>query len=272
MPDTRVAELLRSATDDLTPPTSTLVSAAITRGSSRRRRHLAGTALGVLAVIGLGAVAAPHVVPSASESNDFVAPPPAQGSAREAVVGDRKPIDPADGATTLGVLLARFGDVSNLEGLANDDVRVNGVRVGRVESADIRVVSRAVLNGGAVEAEVFAFHSEADQQKAKDLGVPLESANEACGFGDHTECSQLPDGSWFDYGTSGESEPGGPDYMQTKATLWTTDGFVVRLFAYNARPAGQASEEVIIAPGAVPVLTVDQLRTVATSPAWFQPK
>ena len=60
--DTGVAELLRRASDDLTPDVDRLVNGGITRGRSRRRRARIGTTVASLAVIGVvGGLAA--VVP-----------------------------------------------------------------------------------------------------------------------------------------------------------------------------------------------------------------
>lgn len=62
--DTGVAELLRRASDDLTPDVDRLVNGGITRGRSRRRRARIGTTVASLAVIGVvGGLAAvvPHL-------------------------------------------------------------------------------------------------------------------------------------------------------------------------------------------------------------------
>jgi hypothetical protein len=67
-PDSGVDQLFRSATDDLHPDVDRLVAGGLDRGRTRRRRHLAGTALAVLAtvgVVGAGAVAVPALAPDA---------------------------------------------------------------------------------------------------------------------------------------------------------------------------------------------------------------
>nr|WP_300047887.1 hypothetical protein [uncultured Nocardioides sp.] len=62
--DTGVTELLRRASDDLTPDVDRLVSGGIARGRSRRRRARIGTTVASLAVIGVVgglAIVVPHL-------------------------------------------------------------------------------------------------------------------------------------------------------------------------------------------------------------------
>lgn len=61
-------DFLRGVTDDLHPDVDRLVAGGIARGRARRRRHLAGTAVAAVAVIGVvgaGAVAVPPLLGSA---------------------------------------------------------------------------------------------------------------------------------------------------------------------------------------------------------------
>jgi hypothetical protein len=252
--DTQVAQLLRSATADLEPPTG-VVARATSRGRSLRRRHVAGTTLVSLAFAGLGAVAVPHVLPAGSDAPPSVGPlaSPSVTFVPDAVPGHRVPIKADRGANTLVKLLPN-GSFSEP---AND----SGVEPGEV-------ASRVVFAGGTVEATLGVLHSQADIDKAKQLGSVLSSARQECGFGQDEACVRLVDGSYFRAVTSTEREPGGPGVRQTKATLWTTDGYVVGLIAFNARPISDT--ELAFVPGRQPVLNAAQLQKIATSPDWFR--
>lgn len=249
-PNTAVAELLRTATDDLETPSARLVAGGMARGRVRRRRHLMGTTIAAAALLGAAAVGLPQLVGDGGDSRsgdvELVPAGPVPADQPRAI------IPPADGASTLVSLLPE-GETS---GAANDD------------APEGAVASRVVYEGGTIEAEVFEFHSAADKAKAAELGHALETAAQACGWKDHTECVKLSDGTWFDHATSGEREPGMDlPYLGTHATAWTPDGFVVRVTAYNV--AGDEENPVIV-PGGQPVLTVEELRAIATSDAWFR--
>ncbi len=243
-----VAELLRSATDDLDAPSQRLVAGAVARGRSRRRRHLASTTIAAAAVIGAAAIGGPQLVGGGGSRSGDVELVPAGPVAQE---GPRTIVPAAQGASTL-VSLLPDGESS---GAAND------------EASKDTVASRVVYEGGVVEAEVFEFHSAADKAKAAELGHPLETTAQACGWKDHTECVKLPDGTWFDHATTGYREPGQQRFLGTRATAWTPDGFVVRVTAYNV--SGDQKNPVIV-PGGQPVLTVEELQAIVTSDAWFR--
>jgi hypothetical protein len=266
--DSQVAQLFRSATSDLEPPIA-VVARATSRGRSLRRRNVAGTTLVSLAFVGLAAVAVPQLLPAGTDGPPSGGPvaQPSVTVVPDPVPGDRVPVAASDGATVLAALLSEFGAVTET---ANDDeVRVDGVRVGRVESAETgSLASRAVLNGGTVEVTLQPLHSQADIDKAKERGDTLSTAREECRSGQDDACTRLPDGSYFAVVTSREKEPGMEAVRQIKATLWTTDGFVLRLFAFNARPVSETELQVV--PDRKPVLGGDQLRQVATSHQWWR--
>lgn len=76
--DTGVTELLRRASDGLTPDVDRLVSGGITRGRSRQRRARIGTTVASLAVIGvIGTLAAvvPHLGDPDSTSSELATEP-----------------------------------------------------------------------------------------------------------------------------------------------------------------------------------------------------
>jgi hypothetical protein len=264
--DTQVAQLLRSATSDLELPTD-LVARASSRGRSRRRRNLAGTTLVSLAFVGLGAVAVPHLLPAGTSEEPGFSATPSSRTLTVPTPGHRVPIKSTDGATVLKAMLGEFGTVTDASN--DDDVRSAGVRVGAVKGVEVgSVASRAVLNGGTVEATVDVLHSYADTEKAKQLNDTLTTAREECGFGQDAACQRLADGSYFRAVTSREKEPGMEAVRQTKATVWTTDGYVIELIAFNARPISETEVEFV--PGRAPVLAVAQLQQLATDSDWFR--
>jgi hypothetical protein len=252
--DTQVAQLFRSAVTDLQPAPG-LVAGGVARGRSRRRRNVAGTTLVSLAFAGLAAVAVPQLSPAGTDGPPSVGPlaKPSVTVVPDAVPGHRVPIKADRGANTLVTLLPN-GSFSEP---ANDA----GVEPGQV-------ASRVVFAGGTVEATVDVLHSKADIDKAKQLGSVLSTARDECGFGQDDACTRLTDGSYFRAVTSTEREPGLEPLRQVKVTLWTTDGYVVGLIAFNARPISET--EVAFVPGRQPVLTAAQLQEIATSPAWFR--
>lgn len=252
--DTQVAELFRSATADLEPPTG-VVARAASRGRSLRRRHIAGTTVVSLAFVGLAAVAVPQLLPAGTEGPPSVGPAtqPSVAVVPDAVPGDRVPIKADRGANTLVNLLPNgsFSEPANDAGVEPGDV-----------------ASRVVFAGGTVEATVGVLHSQADIDKAKQLGSVLSTARDECGFGRDDACTRLTDGSYFRAVTSTEREPGMEPLRQVEVTLWTTDGYVVGLIAFNARPISET--EVAFVPGRQPVLTAAQLQEIAISPDWFR--
>jgi hypothetical protein len=256
--DTQVAQLLRDATADLRPApglVAGLVAGGVARGRSRRRRHLAGMTLASVALIGAAAAVVPQLLPAGGATpghNDF-ATSPSVTPVPHALPGHRVPIKADRGANTLVHLLPN-GSVSSP---TNDA----GVEPGEV-------ASRVVYAGGTVEATVVPLHSQADIDKAKQLGSLLSSARDECGFGHDDACTRLPDGSYFRAVTSTEREPGSPDVRQTRATLWTTDGYVVEVIAFDARPFGE--DGIVSAPNGAIVLTAAQLQEIASSPDWFR--
>ena len=252
--DTQVAQLFRSAVTDLQPAPG-LVAGGVARGRSRRRRNVAGTTLVSLAFVGLAAVSVPQLLPAGTDGPPSVGPvaKPSVTPVPDAVPGDRVPIKADRGANTLVTLLPN-GSFSEP---ANDA----GTEPGQV-------ASRVVYAGGTVEVTVGRLHSKADVDKAKQLGSVLSTAREECGFGQDDTCTRLTDGSYFRAVTSTEREPGMEPLRQVKVTLWTTDGYVVGVIAFNARPVSET--EVAFVPGRQPVLTAAQLEEIASSPAWFR--
>lgn len=243
-----VAELLRTATDDLDAPSQRLVAGGIARGRSRRHRHLAGTTIAAAAVIGAAAIGVPQLVGGGGSRSGDVELVPAGPVAQD---GPRTIIPATEGASTLMSLLPP-GESS---GAANDD------------ASEGTVASRVVHEGGVVEAEVFPLSSEADRLKAQELGVQVDPAVATCDPTGHPECVELPDGTWFDHATTGYREPGQQRFLGTRATAWTPDGFVVRVTAYNV---GGDRKNPVIVPGGQPVLTVEELQAIVTSDAWFR--
>lgn len=273
-------DLLVRSTSEL-QPAGDLVDRGIALGRSRRRRHLATTGLAACVLLGAAAVGVPQLLPGEAGRDTTIGQPAGQPGAEAAVPGQRVPIDAEDGAAVLASLMP----VGEVRDPANDTVRQAGVKTGEVEGDQVpEVASRLVFDGGVVEAEVSRFHSEADAAKAAQVGMPLETAAEACTYGDSSECSLLDDGSYLLLGTSGWREDwmeGTDQYLVTQATLWTTDGYVVRLFAYNVGPQdadadygqlqGDEQDRFVVVNGGEPVLTPEELKAVATSPDWFQP-
>ncbi|CAM3506821.1 hypothetical protein [Nocardioides zeicaulis] len=108
--DTGVTELLRRASDGLTPDVDRLVSGGITRGRSRQRRARIGTTVASLAVIGvIGTLAAvvPHLGDPDSTSSEVATEPTATEAPTGTPTGTPT-VEPPAPATTERAL-GRFG-------------------------------------------------------------------------------------------------------------------------------------------------------------------
>ncbi|MBD3923686.1 hypothetical protein IEZ26_03565 [Nocardioides cavernae] len=255
--DTGVTELLRRASDGLTPNVDRLVSGGIARGRAHRRRARIGTTVASLAVIGVvGGVAV--VVPRLGEADSAssgVADRPDAVTSR-AADPDRPPpadelralVDPDAMATTL---LAMTG-ASRLDSYAVD-----------ATSADLQRVAHVVVDGAEVSFRIRWYNNPL---VVADGGEPLPPSH-VCDPAPDTDCTTLPDGSRL---LREEVRPAGgtgvpTSFQERTLTLATADGWQIDVIARNT--SGEKEGSVMWDQ---PVLTMEEMQAIATSDAWYE--
>ena len=257
--DSGVTELLRRASDDLTPDVDRLVRGGITRGRSRQRRARIGTTVASLAVIGvIGTLAT--VVPQGGPDSA-----PDQGVATEpAATETPSPTPDPDRPPT----------ADELRPLVPTDQMAEAVReltgasvITRVD-ADLTSVDRArrvyVLVEGAQVS--FAIRWYNNPLVVQDGGQPLAPSG-LCEPNPDQDCTTLPDGSRL---LREEARPGGgtdvpESFLERSLTLATADGWQIDVIARNTTDEKQG--DVVAAD---PVLTMAEMEALATADAWYQ--
>lgn len=257
--DTGVTELLRRASDGLTPDVDRLVSGGITRGRSRQRRARIGTAVASLAVIGvIGTLAA--VVPHLGD-------PDSTGSE----VADRR--DRGDQVTTRAADPDRAPPADELRPLVPpqqmaDTLRemtgATEVRAVEVDESgqDLPRLYYATVEGAQVSFRIRWYNNPL---VVEDGGAPLPPSH-ICDPAPDVDCTTLDDGSRLlrqeAYASGGVGVP--DTFQERTVTLATADGWQIDVIARNttAEKEGQ-----VVAPA--PVLTLEQLQALATTDAWY---
>lgn len=227
--DNGVVELLRRASDDLSPDVGRLVAGGITRGRSRQRRARIGTAVASVAVIGVvgGLAAVVPLLGSSPQDGDA-------GLADDGVVASDTSSPTPTVTPTMLALTIKAADVpaavdtllgTNLAGPPLLEPPY-GVR----DTADEKVVH--FLYRGMLTSVVI-------ERQAPPAGATDGTVTEASG-------PTTADG-----------------VTAQSATVWRY-GFMITVMSYNA---AEGKESPTLQPD--PALTHDQLATIAGSDIWF---
>ncbi|MCP3420708.1 hypothetical protein [Nocardioides pinisoli] len=256
--DTGVTELLRRASDGLTPDVDRLVSGGITRGRSRQRRARIGTAVASLAVIGvIGTLAAvvPHLGDPDSTSGDVATEPTASVSPSPTPDPDRPP-----SADELRPLVT----VAKMEQALSSATGASAVRHLEVDASgeDHQRTFVAIVDGAQVSFTIRWYNSPLVVQ---DGGEPL-APSVVCEPAPEIDCTTMPDGSRL---LREESRPAGgagvpANFLERSLTLGTYDGWQISVIARNSTDEKQG--EVVASE---PVLTMAEMQALATSDAWY---
>jgi hypothetical protein len=247
-PDSGADQLFRRATADLHPETDRLVAGGIARGRGRRRRHLVGTAVAVLAVIGIlgvGAVAVPPLdaleqTPVATDPSP--SPPPPTPTSPSPASPSPTPPTVTEGASPSApgrITVAAEQVPATVEQLLGRS-GAGPVRDGSsypVISAEDQLVVHYMWEGTLATLVIVP-------------GTPQDNCARGC-----EEVDGLV------------QRVGGPDTADGVTTSYVTvwrDGFRIDALSYNAAE-GKDVEPVT----AEPPLSHDDLLTIARSPVWF---
>lgn len=251
-----VTELLRRASDGLTPDVDRLVGGGITRGRARQRRARIGTTVASLAVIGvIGTLAA--VVPQLGDPD---------GRGAETEVADRR-----DAVTTRAADPDRPPPADELRPLVPPQQMADALRemTGATEVRSVEVdqsgqdlprLYYATVEGAQVSFRIRWYNNPVVVQ---DGGQPL-APSVVCEPAPDVDCTTLPDGSRLLRQEAYASGGGSPAYQERTVTLGTADGWQIDVIARNT--AVEKEGEVV---ADAPVLTIEQLEALATSDAWY---
>lgn len=243
--DSGVTELLRRASDDLTPDVDRLVRGGITRGRSRQRRARIGTTVASLAVIGVvGGLAV--VVPQLDGADSARDP----GIATEGPSATEEPTaePPAPATTERALADFRAGQVPSM---------VNGI-VGTQLGAESRPTDTVVGDDdeklayfsydGMQAAVVVQLNQLLSVARCEEVNAHLDGA-----------CVELADGTvqltWGPTLADGVTCQGVSAYRY---------GYVVSASSCNAATSKDSPP---LAPQ--PPLSLEQLARIATSEVWF---
>lgn len=239
-PDTGVTELLRRASDGLTPDVDRLVTGGIARGRSRQRRARIGTTVASLAVIGVvGALAV--VVPRLDDPGRTVAevatePTPTATTSTEPPVPSATPTllarPAAEVPATVERVLALEGRISQAR-VHRDDPRAKYVRF-LVDGMVTGVGMHADPDGSRARCEANAASMGGTCQDAEGGGLLV---------------------SWGPTVVDGVTCTG-VDLQRYGFDVWATS---CNAAAFEGAPP--------LAPE--PPLDTDQLRTIVSTHAWF---
>lgn len=243
--DTGVTELLRQASDGLTPDVDRLVSGGISRGRSRQRRARIGTTVASLAVIGVvGALAA--VVPQVGGADSARDP----GIATDGATATETTADPPAPATTERAL-AGFGArdvIATVNDIVGTDLGVDPRPMDMVfVDADDRVVYFPY--DGTETAVGMGFNQLPTVARCNEMNTNIGGS-----------CAALPDGTvqmtWGPRLADGVTCQGVSAYRY---------GYVVWANSCNAAK-GKDSPPLM----SQPPLSLDELAAIATSEVWFE--
>ncbi|WP_165356907.1 hypothetical protein [Nocardioides zhouii] len=260
--DSGVTDLLRRASDDLTPDVDRLVRGGISRGRSRQRRARIGTTVASLAVIGVVgglAVVVPHLGGADSARDPGIGTEGASAteapSPTPAPDPDRAP--PADELRTLVLPQDMSDTLLTLTGAS----RVDAVTIDE-SGKDRARLYYASVDGAQVSFWIRWYNNP---QVVEDGGQPLPPSH-ICEPEVEPDCTTLPDGSRL---LREEVRPGGgtgvPEtFLERSLTLATYDGWQISVIARNTTDEKQGE---VVADE--PVLTMDEMQALATSTAWY---
>ena len=245
--DTGVTDLLRRASDGLTPDVDRLVAGGITRGRTRQRRARIGTAVAGVAVIGVvGGLAA--VVPQGG-SRTAPEPPLATDPPPTSTASETPAPEPPSPATTERAL-AEFR-VADVPEIVNTIVGTRLAAPSRptdtvLDDADEKVVY--FLYDGMETAVGMGFNQLPTVARCEEINAQLDGS-----------CAELSDGTvrltWGPTLADGVTCQGVSAYRH---------GYVVWANSCNAASSKDAAP---LQPA--PPLSLAQLESVATSEVWF---
>lgn len=260
--DPGVTELLRQASDGLTPDIDRLVSGGISRGRSRQRRARIGTAVASLAVIGVvGGLAAvvPHLDGADSRGPDRgIATDGGAVAATETPTGDPDRPPPADELRSLVTpeqMRRTIQDMTGATDVAQVDVDVSG--------KDRPRLYYATVDGARVSFHIRWYNNPL---VVEDGGKPL-APSFLCEPSVESDCTTLPDGSRLLREEVREQGGGGvpPTFRERSLAYATADGWQISVIALNS--SGEKEGQVVTAE---PALTMAQMETLALTDAWYR--
>jgi hypothetical protein len=246
--DAGVTALLERATRGLQPDVARLVAQGTARGRRTRRRHLVATTVSTLVLAG-AAVVMPSLGSGGGAASDRTTVAADPGSDRREVA-----VSPADLARTLSTLLPGKAPRTDLWVESGSDGAHRGTltwRGARVTVAIDDAPDVIVDDPGATYG---------DGSSAEPRPAPATAGDWCRAMGNR--CRELPGGDWASSSRGFDGDPADPAGWQASFVLYTRDGYLV---------LAQASSLDDGAPGRArfPVLSVRELRGIATSGVWF---
>jgi hypothetical protein len=242
-PDSGVDQLFQQATDQLRPDVDRLVAGGLDRGRARRRRHLAATAVTVVATLGVVGVG-PAVVPQ-------LGPDPAP-DVRIATGGD----DPtASSAPTPASHLSEPGQptVKAAEIPRRVDELVPGHQVGGPVTHDLYPLVDAA-NEKIVHFRVDGMLTTVVITRAR-ASLAYDCADEST-----VECRPRADGTVVQV-----ARPATADQVTMRSVIAIGEDWMVDVLSYNA---AEGKDVAPVRPE--PALGEQELIALATSDAWFE--
>ncbi len=271
-----LTDLMERTTEHLQPDVAGLVSGGIERGRTLRRRRRVTTGVGATLAVA-GAVAAAVVIPGQLGTS-----PQDASAARDEVQAATAPTFQRALPTKADLVAGRVvtlptGSLDLISSRADDGYVLAAWRLtpsgqassGRLDVLVERVEMPFVVGTGRMpEEDLSSLTAEEAKEfvraRAKAAKSAPYSASAACAE-EPAACHELSDGSWISSFTFDEPLSGGGDsgIVSTHATLFTTDGFVIRATAYNA-----LGEKDVQPTRDQPVLSIQQLETLVRSAHW----
>lgn len=249
-PDFGVDMLFRSATDGLHPDIDGLVAAGIDRGRRRRRRHLAGTAVAVVATFGVigGAVAVVPTLDATAGRNVSVA------TGEEAPTPTTPPVSPTPTPSTTPHLSEPGRPTVPAAAIPR---RVDALVPGHQVSAPLTAAPYGVRDADSEKI----VHFKVDGMLTT-LIVSPASASAAYDCTDEAivECRTLADGTVVQL-----PKPTTADQVTTRGVIAIGKTWMVDVMSYNA---AEGKDVVPVQPE--PALSEEELVTLATSSSWFE--
>lgn len=243
--DSGVTELLRRASDDLTPDVDRLVRGGITRGRSRQRRARIGTTVASLAVIGVvGGLAAvvPQGGPDSARDPGIATEGP---SATEAPTAE----PPAPATTERALADFRAEQVpSTVNGIVGTQLGAEPRPTDTIAGDDDEKVAYFPYDGMEA-AVVLQLNQMLSVARCEEVNAHLDG-----------DCVELADGTV--QLTWGPSLADGVTCQGVSAYRY---GYVV---SANSCNAATSKDSPPLAPE--PPLSIEQLAQVATSEVWFE--
>lgn len=246
-PDSGVDQLVQQATEHLHPDVDRLVAGALDRGRARRRRHLAGTAVAVVAtfgVLGAGAAAVPQL--GRDTAGDL---PVATGGGTPTSTPSPTPAPPTSHLSEPGQPTVAAADIPR-----RVDELVHGHQVG----GPLTHHPYQLVDAGSEKI----VHFRVDGMLTT-VVITRASASLAhdCADESTVECRTLADGAVVQV-----AEPTTHDQVTMRSVLAIGETWMVDVMSYNATDGKDVAP---VQPE--PALAEEELVALASSDAWFEP-